>query len=81
MLLFLRTRMGHQSRVLNPTDSPFLYSLGSTLDVFMIWTLILTGIGLSVISKKVKLSTAMIVVFGWYAVFALGSAAVAAAFS
>jgi len=66
---------------LDPTDSPFLYSLGSTLDVFMIWTLILTGIGLSVISKKVKLSTAMIVVFGWYAVFALGSAAVAAAFS
>jgi len=36
MLLFLRTRMGHQSRVLNPTDSPFLYSLGSPLDVFMI---------------------------------------------
>jgi hypothetical protein len=46
----------------------------------MIWTLIFTGIGPNVVSKKVRLSTALIVVFGWYAVFALGSAAVAAAF-
>jgi hypothetical protein len=66
---------------LNPTDSPFLYSLGSALDVFMIWTLVLTALGISSIDKKGKLSTALIVVFSWYAVFALGSAAVAAAFS
>jgi hypothetical protein len=66
---------------LNAADSPFLYSLASALDVFTIWSLVLTAIGLSVLSKKVKLSTALIVVFGWYAVFALGSAASAAAFS
>ncbi len=43
---------------LDPTTSPFLYSLASALDLFMIWTLILTAIGFSCISKKVKLSTA-----------------------
>jgi len=47
----------------------------------MIWTLILTAIGLSCGSKKMKRSTAMIGVFAWYAIFALGSAALAAAFS
>ncbi|HWX92222.1 MAG TPA: YIP1 family protein [Terriglobales bacterium] len=66
---------------LNPADSPFLYSLGSSLDLFMIWTLILTAVGISSIDKKVKLSTALIVVFSWYVVFALGSAALATAFS
>ena len=66
---------------LDPTTSPFLYSLASSLDIFMIWTLILTAIGLSCGSKKMKRSTAMIGVFAWYAIFALGSAALAAAFS
>jgi hypothetical protein len=66
---------------LDPTTSPFLYSLASSLDIFMIWTLVLTAIGLSCVSKKMKRSTAMIGVFAWYAIFALGSAALAAAFS
>jgi hypothetical protein len=66
---------------LDPTTSPFLYSLATSLDIFMIWTLILTAIGFSCISKKVKFSTAMTVIFAWYAVFALASAALAAAFS
>ncbi len=66
---------------LNQADTPFFYALGSALDIFMIWTLLLTAIGLSVITKKLKLSTALSVVFGWYAVFALGSAALAAGFS
>jgi hypothetical protein len=62
------------------TDSPFLYSLATACDIFMIWTLIVTAIGFSSVSK-VKRSTAMAVVFGWYAVFALGSAGVGAMFS
>jgi len=66
---------------LNPTGSPFLYSVASSLDIFMIWTLVLTALGISIISKKVKFSTALIVVFGWYVVFVIGSAAIAAAFS
>jgi hypothetical protein len=59
---------------------PFLYSLGSGIDVFMIWTLIVLGIGFSTVSK-VKRSTAMTVVFSWYAVVLLGGAALASAFS
>jgi hypothetical protein len=43
----------------------------------MIWTLILTAIGFSCVSK-VKRSTAMTIVFGWYIVFTLGSAGFAA---
>ena len=65
---------------LNQVDTPFLYALGSAIDVFMIWTLILTALGLSIIANK-KLSTALFVVFGWYLLFAVGSAGVAAAFS
>jgi hypothetical protein len=47
----------------------------------MIWTLLLTALGLSIIAKKLKFSTTAIVVFGWYAVFVFGSAAIAAFFS
>ena len=37
MLLFLKPAWGtNPGFFLNPTDSPFLYNLGSTLDVFMI---------------------------------------------
>jgi hypothetical protein len=62
---------------LSPGNSPFLYSVATALDVFMIWTLILTAIGFSCVSK-VKRSTAMTIVFGWYIVFTLGSAGFAA---
>jgi hypothetical protein len=64
---------------LNPTGSPFLYSFASAIDIFMIWTLVLTALGISILSKKTKFSTALIVVFGWYAAFALVVAAIAAA--
>lgn len=62
---------------MTPGDSPFLYSIATSLDIFMIWTLVLTGIGLSCISK-VKRSTAMFGVFGWYVVLMLFSAGLAA---
>ncbi|MFZ0284563.1 MAG: YIP1 family protein [Terriglobales bacterium] len=58
---------------LSPGNSPFLYSVATALDIFMIWTLILTAIGFSCVSK-VKRSTAMAMVFGWYVVFTLGAA-------
>jgi len=64
---------------LTQSSSPFLYSIATAVDVFMIWTLILTAIGFTF--GKVKRSTALAIVFGWYAVFALGGAAVGAAFS
>jgi hypothetical protein len=65
---------------MNPADSPFLYSLASSLEIFLIWTLILTAIGFSCVSK-VKRNTAFIVVFGWWVVFTLAGAAIGAAFA
>lgn len=54
--------------------SPFLYGIATSLDIFLIWTLVLTAIGLSVVSK-LKRSTAMAGVFGWYVVFVLAASA------
>jgi len=65
---------------LDPTSSHFLYSLGTSLDVFMIWTLVLTAIGFTCVSK-LKRSTAYAVVFGWYVLVMIVGAALAAAFS
>jgi hypothetical protein len=55
---------------LSPADSPFLFGLASSIDVFMIWTLVLTAIGFTCVSK-VKRPTAMLIVFGWYVVITL----------
>ena len=63
---------------MSPTDSPVLYSLASSLDIFILWTLLLTAIGLTCISK-LKRSTAMFGVFGWYALVTLVGAVIAAA--
>jgi hypothetical protein len=65
---------------LNPADGHFLYAIATALDIFMIWTLMLTAIGFSCTSK-VKRSTAMAIVFGWFAVFTLASSALSAAVS
>lgn len=61
-------------------DTPrFLYSVASALDVFMIWTLILTGIGFSVITRKSR-ATSMAIVFGWWILFTLITSGLGAAF-
>lgn len=66
---------------MNFADTPrFLYSIATSLDVITIWTLVLTGIGFSCISK-LKRGTAIGVVLGWYVVFTLCGAALGAAFS
>jgi hypothetical protein len=62
---------------MTPGEAPFLYSIATSLDVFMIWTLALAAIGLSCVSK-LKRSTAMFGVFGWYLVLILCSAGLAA---
>jgi len=61
---------------LSPADSPFLFSLASAVDIFMIWTLVLTAIGFAAVAK-LKRSTALAVVFIWYFVFVLGSGSAA----
>ncbi|MGH9500857.1 MAG: YIP1 family protein [Terriglobales bacterium] len=65
---------------LSAGNSPFLYSVATALDIFMIWTLIVTAIGFSCVGK-VKRSTAFAIVFGWYITFTLGAAGLAALFS
>jgi hypothetical protein len=55
---------------LNPADSPFLFGVASGLDIFAIWTVVLTAIGFSV-AGKVKRSTAMFIAFGWYVAITL----------
>jgi hypothetical protein len=57
-----------------------LYTLGASLDVFTIWILVLCGIGLACVSK-VKRSTTMAIVFGWWAVMILLGVGMAAMFS
>ncbi len=52
----------------NSADNPVLYTLGSLIDIFMIWTLVLTAIGFTCVSK-VKRGTALAIVFGWYIAF------------
>jgi hypothetical protein len=65
---------------INPAESRWLYSFGTALDIFMIWTLVLTAIGFSSVSK-VKRSTSLYIVFGWYVIFVLATTGLGAAFS
>jgi hypothetical protein len=66
--------------LLNPADSVFLYSMASALDIFMIWTLVLTSIGFTCVSK-VKRGTSFAIVFGWWLIITLVAAGLAARFS
>jgi len=61
---------------MNPADSPFLYSVASSFDIFLIWTLVLTAIGFTCVSK-VKRSTSLAIVFGWWAILTLAGASFA----
>ena len=65
---------------MNPADGVFMYGLASAIDVFMIWTLVLSAIGFTCVSK-IKTGTAYAVVFGWWLVLTVAGAALGAAFS
>jgi hypothetical protein len=65
---------------MNPADSLVRYALAAPFDLFAIWTLILTAIGFTCVSK-VKRGTALAIVFGWYVFAALIGVGFAAAFS
>ncbi len=58
------------------TTGKFLRGMASSLDVLVIWTIVLTGIGYASTSK-VKRSTAIIVVAVWYLVYKLVTSGVA----
>jgi hypothetical protein len=65
---------------IGPSGSPVLRALLTPLDAITIWTLVLTAIGITYISK-VKRGTAFAVVFGWSAFVVLARVALAAATS
>jgi Yip1 domain len=64
---------------IGPDGSAALRALLTPFDVFNLWTLILTAIGITCISK-VKRGTAFAVVFGWFAIVVVVRVALAAAF-
>lgn len=68
------------SGLVDPTKSNFLYSILASIDIFTIWTLILTGIGYSCVTR-VKRNTCIAVVFGWWVVMALVGAGFGALFA
>src|SRR5579862_862316 len=56
---------------LNPMDTnKALYALATSLDVITIWTLIVAGIGTSIVAGG-KRSSGYIAVFGWWAIFVI----------
>jgi small-conductance mechanosensitive channel len=65
---------------MDPTGNQFLYGMASALDVFIIWTIVLMGIGFAC-NSKVKRSTAIAIVAGWYLLYKLVGSGMAAAFS
>jgi len=66
------------SGLIDPS-SHFLYSAAMYADAFSIWTIALAGIGFSCLTK-VKRGTCLAIVFGWWVLFILVMAGVAAAF-
>ena len=55
----------------------FLYTMASGLDILVLWTIVLMGIGFSS-NSKVKRGTAIGIVAGWYLLWKLVTAALAA---
>ncbi|HEY7616641.1 MAG TPA: YIP1 family protein [Terriglobales bacterium] len=55
---------------MSPTDHRFLYGMASALDIFVIWSIVLMGIGFAC-NSKVKRPSAIAIVAGWYLVYKL----------
>ncbi len=60
------------------SGNKFIYEMASSLDIIAIWTIVLLGIGFAC-NSKVKRSTAIAVVAGWYLFWKLAAAALASA--
>ncbi len=60
---------------MNAADSPFWYFIASQLDVFLLWTLVLTAIGFAT-TGKVKIGTSFAIVIGWWVALTLIFAAI-----
>jgi hypothetical protein len=65
---------------MDPTGNKFVYGMASALDVFILWNIVLMGIGFAC-NSKVKRSTAIGIVAGSYLLYKLVTAGLAAATS
>jgi hypothetical protein len=65
---------------MDPLGNKFLYVMASGLDVFVIWSIILIGIGFAC-NSKVKRGNAIGMVAGWYVLYKLLGAGLAMMFS
>jgi hypothetical protein len=65
---------------MDPQNSPALYALASGLDVFVIWSIVLMALGFSV-NSRIKRSTTLAVIAGWYILYKLATAGITAIFS
>jgi hypothetical protein len=65
---------------MDPSGNKFVYSMASALDVFVIWTIILMGIGFAC-NSKVKRGTAIGIVAGIYLVYKLAASVLIARFT
>jgi len=60
---------------MNAADSPLWYFIASQIDIFLLWTLVLTAIGFAT-AGKVKTGTSFAIVIGWWVVITLIFAAI-----
>jgi hypothetical protein len=65
---------------MDPMGNKFFYGMATALDVFIIWSIVLMGIGFAS-NGRVKRSTAIAIVAGWYVLYKLAGSGMAAAFS
>lgn len=59
---------------MDPSGNKFLYSMASALDVFVLWSIVLMGIGIAC-NSKVKRGTAIGIILGLYLVYKMAGAA------
>lgn len=64
---------------MDPASNKFLHGLASALDVFVIWSIVLIGIGFAC-NSKMRRSTAILIVAAWYFVYKLAGPTFTAAF-
>jgi Yip1 domain len=65
---------------MDPMGNKFAYGMATAFDVFIIWNIVLVGIGFAC-NSKVKRGTAIAIVAGWYLLWKLVTSGLAAAFS
>ncbi|MGA2132175.1 MAG: Yip1 family protein [Bryobacteraceae bacterium] len=64
-----------------PNTGKFLYSLGTSVDLFTIWTILLLAVGISAASRKVAFSKALVLVLVPWVIWVLATSGLAGMFS